>query len=78
MNNNYAQMVQHNEHVIVIRDTQTVQTLQRRLASSRRMLVIGNGGIATELVYVDVTSLLHEQRVNCADIMCAILNVYGW
>jgi hypothetical protein len=49
---NDAQMVQHNEHVIAIRDTQTVQALQRRLVNARRMLVVGNGGIATELVCV--------------------------
>lgn len=37
--------------VLGIRDTETVQTLQGRLAGARLIAVIGNGGIATELVH---------------------------
>ena len=40
-----------NEYVIGIRDTETVKDLQRRLTDARRIIVVGNGGIATELVY---------------------------
>ncbi|KAI1305809.1 Pyridine nucleotide-disulfide oxidoreductase domain-containing protein 1 [Halotydeus destructor] len=40
-----------NEFVIGIRDTETVQELQGRLREARRVMVIGNGGIATEFVY---------------------------
>lgn len=40
-----------NPHVVVVRDTETVADLQRRVAACRRVAVVGNGGIATELVY---------------------------
>ena len=33
------------------------QELSRRLQAARRVLVVGNGGIALELVYVAVTDL---------------------
>ncbi|CAB0020025.1 unnamed protein product [Nesidiocoris tenuis] len=40
-----------NPHVLGIRDTDSVVEFQRRLSSSRRVVVVGNGGIATELVH---------------------------
>ncbi|KAK3098090.1 hypothetical protein FSP39_016016 [Pinctada imbricata] len=40
-----------NPHVLGIRDTESVQEFQKRLSSARRIVVVGNGGIATELVY---------------------------
>ncbi|CAH1798790.1 unnamed protein product [Owenia fusiformis] len=40
-----------NPHVIGIRDTESVKELQNRLANAQRILVVGNGGIATEIVY---------------------------
>lgn len=40
-----------NPYVIGIRDTDSVQEFQKRVSSSKRMVVIGNGGIATELVH---------------------------
>lgn len=41
------------EHPLVlgIRDVQSVVELQRKLATARRVLLLGNGGIATELVH---------------------------
>lgn len=39
------------EFVVGIRDTDTVKDLQARLATARRVVVVGNGGIATELIY---------------------------
>ncbi|GAB5034528.1 pyridine nucleotide-disulfide oxidoreductase domain-containing protein 1 [Nannochloropsis oceanica] len=39
------------EHVVGIRDTESVQDLARRLETARRVLVLGNGGIALELVH---------------------------
>jgi NAD(P)H-nitrite reductase large subunit len=39
-----------NQHVIGIRDTNSVQDLKKRLANARRVAIIGNGGIALELV----------------------------
>lgn len=39
------------DYVIGIRDTESVKDLRRRLADARRVIVVGNGGIATELMY---------------------------
>ncbi|KAM8974684.1 pyridine nucleotide-disulfide oxidoreductase domain-containing protein 1 isoform 2-T2 [Pelodytes ibericus] len=40
-----------NAYVLGIRDTDSAQELQRHLSSARRVVVVGNGGIALELVY---------------------------
>ncbi|KAF6025619.1 PYROXD1 [Bugula neritina] len=40
-----------NEHVLAVRDTQSVQQFQEKLKDSERIVIVGNGGIATELVY---------------------------
>ncbi|XP_071955222.1 pyridine nucleotide-disulfide oxidoreductase domain-containing protein 1-like [Antedon mediterranea] len=40
-----------NPNVLGIRDTETVKSFQKKLAAANRVAVIGNGGIATELVY---------------------------
>ncbi|XP_066298467.1 pyridine nucleotide-disulfide oxidoreductase domain-containing protein 1-like [Branchiostoma lanceolatum] len=40
-----------NPYVIGIRDTETVQHFQQKLANARRVVIVGNGGIALELVY---------------------------
>jgi NAD(P)H-nitrite reductase large subunit len=37
--------------VIGIRDTESMEDFQRKLEDARRIVVVGNGGIATELVY---------------------------
>lgn len=42
---------QQKDHIIGIRDTDSVLELQRRLASAKDVLILGNGGIATELAY---------------------------
>lgn len=41
----------NNEYVLGIRDTETVCQFQARLAGARQIMIIGNGGIATELAY---------------------------
>ena len=38
-------------YVLGIRDTESVRAFQDRLAGARRVLLVGNGGIATEMVY---------------------------
>jgi len=43
-------VVSTHPHVVGIRDTESVQDLARRLETARRVLVLGNGGIALELV----------------------------
>ena len=37
--------------MICIRDTDTAVELQKRLSKAERVIVVGNGGIAVELVY---------------------------
>ena len=45
------QLIQHHcPHVVGIRDVESVQDLQEKLRHARRIVVVGNGGIATELV----------------------------
>lgn len=44
-------IAEHNPFVIGIRDTETVKLFQEKLRNATRIIVIGNGGIATELVY---------------------------
>ncbi|XP_013391183.1 pyridine nucleotide-disulfide oxidoreductase domain-containing protein 1-like [Lingula anatina] len=44
-------LMEGNKHVLGIRDTESVQEFQERLSSARRVVIVGNGGIATELVY---------------------------
>ncbi|KAJ8261972.1 hypothetical protein GJAV_G00160620 [Gymnothorax javanicus] len=41
----------HSPHVLGIRDTDSAQEFQKRLSKAKRIVVIGNGGIALELVY---------------------------
>ncbi|XP_068611348.1 pyridine nucleotide-disulfide oxidoreductase domain-containing protein 1 [Brachionichthys hirsutus] len=44
-------LTQDNPHVLGIRDTDSAQEFQKRLSSAKRIVVVGNGGIALELVY---------------------------
>lgn len=37
-------------HVLTVRDTHSVAALRARLATARRVVVVGNGGIALELM----------------------------
>jgi pyridine nucleotide-disulfide oxidoreductase domain-containing protein 1 len=41
----------NNEYVLGIRDTQTVFNFQTKLQKARQIVIVGNGGIATELAY---------------------------
>ncbi|KAJ8392309.1 hypothetical protein AAFF_G00076730 [Aldrovandia affinis] len=43
--------IQDNPHVLGIRDIDSAKEFQKRLSEARRIVVIGNGGIALELVY---------------------------
>lgn len=38
-------------YVVWIRDTESVCQFQARMKGARRILIVGNGGIATEMVY---------------------------
>ncbi|KAM3926685.1 pyridine nucleotide-disulfide oxidoreductase domain-containing protein 1 isoform 2-T2 [Leptodactylus fuscus] len=44
-------IVEGNPYVLGIRDTDSAWTFQQHLTRARRVLVVGNGGIALELVY---------------------------
>ena len=45
------QVVYPHPLVLVLRDRDTVADLSKRLQSARRVVIVGNGGIATELAY---------------------------
>ena len=49
----------HNESIIGIRDVDSVAELQKQLKNADRILVVGNGGIALELVYEFVLYFLN-------------------
>lgn len=42
---------QENKYVLGIRDTESVVEFQKRIEHSRRIAIVGNGGIASELIY---------------------------
>ncbi|CAG0890154.1 unnamed protein product [Darwinula stevensoni] len=44
-------IAENHPHVLGIRDTESVQLFQNRLKDASRIILVGNGGIATELVY---------------------------
>ncbi|KAH8377501.1 hypothetical protein KR093_005752 [Drosophila rubida] len=50
---------QHADRIIGIRDTDSVLELQRRLASAKDVVILGNGGIASELAHE-----LHDVNVH--------------
>ena len=46
-----VQAIAESPHVLVLRDRDTVDSLAQRLQHARRIAVVGNGGIAMELVF---------------------------
>lgn len=42
---------EENPYILGIRDTESVEEFQNRIKEARRIVVVGNGGIATELVH---------------------------
>ena len=44
-------IISDHPHVLGIRDTQSVRHFQEKLKDATRVMVVGNGGIATEIVY---------------------------
>lgn len=55
-------------HVVGIRDTESVQDLQSRLGHCRHVTVVGNGGIASELVFAasrcHITWVIKDQTIS--------------
>jgi hypothetical protein len=63
-------------HVIGIRDTQSVIALAARLSSARRVLIIGNGGIALELVHALHRSPTLATRHNLQEIVWCVKDAF--
>ncbi|RZF37930.1 hypothetical protein LSTR_LSTR005430 [Laodelphax striatellus] len=61
-------LISTNEHVIGIRDTESVASFQKRVANSQRIVVVGNGGIATEIVYeltgVEIVWVIKDNHIS--------------
>lgn len=57
-----------NEFVIGIRDTESVEKLKNKISSARRIVVVGNGGIATEIVYelsgVEIVWVIKDRHIS--------------
>lgn len=49
-------LVENSPHVVCIRDTESAQQFQSHIKDAKRILIVGNGGIATEMVY-EVTGI---------------------
>lgn len=43
-------MIADNDSIIGIRDLQSVEDMTRRLSSAKKIIVVGNGGIALEII----------------------------
>jgi pyruvate/2-oxoglutarate dehydrogenase complex dihydrolipoamide dehydrogenase (E3) component len=39
------------DRILTLRDVESVNSLEHKLKDARRVAIVGNGGIATELVY---------------------------
>lgn len=44
-------LIEHNEFILGIRDTESVIQFSEKIKNSRRIVIVGNGGIATEIVH---------------------------
>lgn len=44
-------LIENSPHIVWIRDVQSAQQFQSRIQKAKRILIAGNGGIATEMVY---------------------------
>ncbi|VDO38616.1 unnamed protein product [Haemonchus placei] len=57
-----------NDKVLTIRDTESAELLQHRLEGAKQVAVVGNGGIATEVVFelkgVNVTWIIRDDSIS--------------
>ncbi|MPC27397.1 Pyridine nucleotide-disulfide oxidoreductase domain-containing protein 1 [Portunus trituberculatus] len=44
-------LAERGPHVVWLRDTESAQQFQAQIKDARRIMIVGNGGIATEMVY---------------------------
>lgn len=60
----------NNPNVFGIRDTHSVQDFQTRAASAKRIVIVGNGGIATEIVHklenIELIWAVKDQHISAA------------
>ncbi|KAK6738164.1 hypothetical protein RB195_020336 [Necator americanus] len=58
----------NNKKVLTIRDTESAEELQRRLKGAKHVAVVGNGGIATEVVFemrgVAITWIIRDDSIS--------------
>ncbi|XP_033227232.1 pyridine nucleotide-disulfide oxidoreductase domain-containing protein 1 [Belonocnema kinseyi] len=61
-------IIAENPYVIGIRDTESVTNFLEKIKGARRVLVVGNGGIATEIVYkirgIDVIWVIKDKHIS--------------
>ncbi|XP_008547156.1 pyridine nucleotide-disulfide oxidoreductase domain-containing protein 1 [Microplitis demolitor] len=59
---------ENNPYVIGIRDTESVENFSRKITNARRIIVVGNGGIATEVVHevenVEVIWVIKDKHIS--------------
>jgi hypothetical protein len=67
------------QHEMTLRDQDTVDVLSRRLRSARRIVIVGNGGIALELVHALKGIQVREQRSldPCTTCLCGLFLFAG-
>ena len=59
-------IAKNNDYVLGIRDTETVVNFQSKLLYAKRIMIVGNGGIATELVYeIEKCKVIWAIKDNC-------------
>lgn len=63
-------ILSESEFVIGIRDTDSVKEFQRRIHNARRIVIVGNGGIATEIVHelvnVEIIWAIKDKHISAA------------
>ncbi|XP_012280693.1 pyridine nucleotide-disulfide oxidoreductase domain-containing protein 1 [Orussus abietinus] len=61
-------IAENNPYVIGIRDTESVEHFSERIRNSKRIIVVGNGGIATEIVHevedVEVIWVIKDDHIS--------------
>ncbi|XP_051158669.1 pyridine nucleotide-disulfide oxidoreductase domain-containing protein 1 [Leptopilina boulardi] len=61
-------IAENNPYVIGIRDTESVGNFLEKIKNARRIIIVGNGGIATELVYkirgIEVVWVIKDKHIS--------------
>jgi NAD(P)H-nitrite reductase large subunit len=61
---------ENNSRIIGIRDTESVEKFIEKLRAAKKIIILGNGGIATELVYeingIDVVWIVKDKHISAA------------